>query len=225
MSQESLIDAAPQPVPRANTSTWLGLFIALFSMIIIREIFLPLGANSSARLTVWKEACMFAVAGLLLWLVKRGEGLSLRSVGLGTSPLWKSVLWGFITGAVCFAVVIGLALWTHYGKGSSYLDKFPVPVVTLVVLRAGIVEELFYRGFAIDRLQAVGLSRTASIALPLIIFSVGHWTGGWANIVIALAAGGLLTAFYLWRKDLVSNMIGHFLVDFVANVLPRLGGA
>jgi hypothetical protein len=42
--------------------------------------------------------------------------------------------------------------------------------------------------------------------------------------VIALAAGGLLTAFYLWRKELVSNMIGHFLVDFVADVLPRVVG-
>lgn len=225
MSQESEITAAPQLAPRANTSTWMGLFISLFSMIIIREIFLPLGANSSPALTVLKEACVFAAAAVLLWLVKRGEGLSLRSIGLGTSPPWKSVLWGFIIGAVCFAVAVGLALLTHYGQGSSYLDKFPVPVVTLVVLQAGIVEELFYRGFAIDRLQAVGLSRTASVAVPLIIFSVGHWRGGWANIVIALAAGGLLTAFYLWRKDLVSNMIGHFLVDFVANVLPRLGGA
>jgi membrane protease YdiL (CAAX protease family) len=125
---------------------------------------------------------------------------------------------------VTFAVVIGLALMTHYGQGTSYLDKLPVSVVTMIVLRAGIVEELFYRGYAIDRLEAVGLSRPAAVALPLVIFSVGHWTGGWANILIAFAAGAILTAFYLWRKDLVSNMIGHFLVDFVANVLPRLAG-
>jgi hypothetical protein len=26
----------------------------------------------------------------------------------------------------------------------------------------------------------------------------------------------------LWRRDLVANMIGHGLVDFVANVLPQL---
>jgi hypothetical protein len=32
----------------------------------------------------------------------------------------------------------------------------------------------------------------------------------------------ILTGFYLWRRDLVANMIGHGLVDFVANVLPRL---
>ena len=59
-------------------------------------------------------------------------------------------------------------------------------------------------------------------ALPLVIFGVAHWTGGWANIVIALALGVILSAFYLWRRDLVANMIAHFLVDFVANVVPEL---
>ncbi len=36
--------------------------------------------------------------------------------------------------------------------------------------------------------------------------------------------GGILTLFYLWRRDLVANIIGHFLVDFTANVVPRLLG-
>jgi membrane protease YdiL (CAAX protease family) len=223
MSQESVI-AAPMPIPKVSTATWVGLFLSLFSMIIVRQVFLTFAPNAGVGLTVLKEDINFASAGLLLWLVKRGEGLSLRSVGLGTSPLWKSVLWGLVTCASCLAVAVGLALLTHYGQGASYLDKLPVSVVTMIVLRAGIVEEVFYRGFAIDRLQAVGLSRTASVVLPLMIFSLAHWTGGWANILIAFAAGAILTAFYLWRKDLVSNMIGHFLVDFVANVLPRIAG-
>lgn len=42
------------------------------------------------------------------------------------------------------------------------------------------------------------------------------------NILIALVLGGILTAFYLWRRDLVASMVGHTLVDFVANVLPKL---
>jgi membrane protease YdiL (CAAX protease family) len=39
---------------------------------------------------------------------------------------------------------------------------------------------------------------------------------------VALALGAVLTLFYLRRRDLVANMIGHFMVDFIANVLPRL---
>ena len=75
------------------------------------------------------------------------------------------------------------------------------------------MEELFYRGYAIERLQMIGLG---------LFFSLGHWSGGAPDILIALAAGAILTGFYLWRRDLVANMIGHGLVDFVANVLPRL---
>jgi membrane protease YdiL (CAAX protease family) len=95
-------------------------------------------------------------------------------------------------------------------------------LVTLIVLRAGVVEELFYRGYAIERLQALGLGRFWAAAVPLIIFAMGHWTGGWANIVIALALGAILAGFYLWHRDLGANMIGHGLVDFIANVLPKL---
>ena len=40
-------------------------------------------------------------------------------------------------------------------------------------------------------------------------------------MVIALVLGAALTFFYLWQRDLVANMIGHFMVDFIANVLPR----
>ncbi len=94
--------------------------------------------------------------------------------------------------------------------------------MTLIVLRAGVVEEFLYRGYAITRLEALGLGRSWSVAIPLGIFSVAHWTGGWANIVIVLALGSILSGFYVWRRDLVANMIGHGLVDFVANVLPKL---
>jgi len=68
----------------------------------------------------------------------------------------------------------------------------------------------------------VGFGRFSSMPIPLVIFSLGHWFGGAANILIPVAVGAILTGFYLWRRDLVANMIGHGLVDFVANVLPNL---
>jgi membrane protease YdiL (CAAX protease family) len=122
-------------------------------------------------------------------------------------------------------VVVGaLAYATSYGHGpgSAAFEKLPLWLITLIVFRAGVVEELFYRGYAIEHLQMMGLGRFWSVTIPVVIFSLGHWSGGAANILIALAAGVILTGFYLWRRDLVANMIGHGLVDFVANVLPRL---
>jgi len=41
----------------------------------------------------------------------------------------------------------------------------------------------------------IGLGRFWSVAIPLVIFSLGHWTGGAANILIAFAAALILTGF------------------------------
>lgn len=135
----------------------------------------------------------------------------------------KSMLWGLVISVICFAVGGLLVHLTGYGHGpaAAAIDKLPLWMITLVVLRAGVVEELFYRGYAIERLQALGLNRFVAAAIPLVIFAAGHWTGGAANILIALALGAVLAAFYLWHRDLVANMIGHFAVDFIANVVPK----
>jgi membrane protease YdiL (CAAX protease family) len=150
--------------------------------------------------------------------------LPLRSIGLGTARWWKSILWGFVIAIVSAVVVGALAYVTSYGHGpgSAAFEKLPLWLITAIVLRAGVVEELFYRGYAIERLRMIGFGRIWSVAIPLVIFSLGHWSGGAANILIAFAAGLILTGFYLWRRDLAANMIGHGLVDFVANVLPKL---
>ena len=42
-----------------------------------------------------------------------------------------------------------------------------------------------------------------------------HYPGGLMNVVVAFTLGGILTLFYLWRRDLVANIIGHFLVDWM----------
>jgi membrane protease YdiL (CAAX protease family) len=209
---------------KVPVATWIGLFLSLFGMLIIRQAFRFYAPSITTIPMALKEALFWLSAAALLVIIWRGERLPLRSIGLGTSAWWKSILWGSVIAAICLAVGGTLGALTNYGHGpaSVAFEKLPLWSITLIVLRAGVIEELFYRGYAIERLQAAGLSRGASAAIPLFIFSLGHWTGGWANIVIALALGAILAGFYLWRRDLIANMIGHGLVDFVANVLPKL---
>jgi membrane protease YdiL (CAAX protease family) len=152
-----------------------------------------------------------------------GEGLPLSSIGLGTARWGKSILWGFLLGIGCLLAAVGLVVVTGYtgGESGKAFDKLPTWLLSLIVLRAGVVEELCYRGYAIERLHALGLPRGLAAGVPLLIFAVGHWTGGWENILIALVLGGMLALFFIWRRDLVANMIGHWFVDFIGNVLPR----
>ena len=214
----------PSVPGKVSRATWVGLFISLFAMLVIRQgvaFFIPGITFASA---VLKEALIWVSAVTLIVIIRRGEHLPLRSIGLGTARWWKSILWGLLI-AIVSAVAVGLlAYLTGYGHGpgSGAFEKLPLWLITAIVFRAGVVEELFYRGYAIERLRLIGLGRFWSVAIPLAIFSLGHWTGGVANILIAFVAALILTGFYLWRRDLVANMIGHGLVDFVANVLPKL---
>jgi membrane protease YdiL (CAAX protease family) len=214
----------PATAAKVPATTWVGLFVSLFGLLLIRQTVSYFAPTPTFASTIWKESLIWASAVALLVLVRRGEGQPLTSIGLGTSRWWKSILWGLVIAVICLVVAFVLAHLTGYGHGpgSAAFEKLPLWLVTLIVLRAGVVEELFYRGYAIERLQALGLGRFWAAAVPLIIFALGHWTGGWANIVIALALGAILAGFYLWRRDLAANMIGHGLVDFIANVLPKL---
>lgn len=214
-------DSSPQ---RPGLVTWIGLFIALFGMLVVRQVVNYVWPDPTFTSAVIKEAGMWLVALVLIVIIKVGEGLPLSSIGLGTTRFGKSILWGFIIGIACLAAAIGLVVITGYtgGESGKAFEKLPTWLLSLIVLRAGVVEELCYRGYAIERLHALGLPRGLAAGVPLFIFAIGHWTGGWANIVIALVLGGMLALFFIWRRDLVANMIGHWFVDFVGNVLPRL---
>jgi len=214
----------PSVPTKASRATRAGLAISLVAMVAIRQVFVFFVPEATFTSAILKEALIWLNAVALIVIIRRGERLPLRSIGLGTARWWKSILWGFVIAIVSAVVVGALAHLTSYGHGpgSAAFEKLPLWLITAIVFRAGVVEELFYRGYAIERLQMIGLGRLWSIAIPLVIFSLGHWSGGAANILIAFAAGLILTGFYLWRRDLVANMIGHGLVDFVANVVPKL---
>ena len=216
----------PSSATGSKTSpvTWVGLFIALFGILIVRwavSLFYP---GFSFTGTLWKESLIWLCVIALLFIIRRGERLPFSSIGLGTSSWKKSILWGGILVVLCGIVGSVVAILAHFkgGEMAAGLAKLPLWLVILIVLRAGIAEELFYRGYAIERLQQLGLNRYCAGVIPLLIFGFAHGTNGWANVILALALGAVFTAVYLWRRDLVANMIGHFMIDLIATVLPRL---
>jgi membrane protease YdiL (CAAX protease family) len=203
--------------------TWLGLFVSLFGFIVLRFAFRALGARTSITGYVLKEVAVWVSAALLIVLVRCGERLPLSSIRLAVAPWRQSLRYGCILAALCGITAWIVILFTGYGTGagSAEFNKIPIWLETLMVIRAGVVEELFFRGYAIERLESIGCGRLVSAAIPLALFAITHWTGGVPSMIIALVVGAVITFFYLWRRDLVANMIGHGLSDFVGLVLPR----
>ena len=205
--------------------TWTGLGIALFALPLVRQVFRLINPSPGTALLTARELLMFASATGLLLLVRRWEKLPFTSLGLGTSAWWKSILWGIPAALACggVAVIMIKVLRLSHEASSATFDRSPLWLITLIVFRAGLVEELFYRGYAIERFRAMGLGKAASVAIPLIIFAAGHYTGGVSSVAIALVMGGILSGFFLWRRDLLTCMFAHTLIDFLAKVAPRLG--
>jgi len=209
---------------KPSVATWVGLFIALFGILIVRWVAGLVYPTLTLTATLWKESLIWLCVAALFVIIRRGEQLPLSSINIGTRSAKSSILWGGLITLLCAVVAVVVVHLTHFkgGELGQALSKLPVWLVLLVVLRAGVAEELFYRGYAIERLQALGLNRSLAGMIPLLIFGFAHVTNGWANVVVALALGFVLMAVYLWRRDLVANMIGHFMVDFISVVLPRL---
>lgn len=78
--------------PKVSPVTWLGLFLPLFGMLLVRRLFNYVWPASTLGSAVIKEAGMWLIAVALLVIVKCGEGLPLGSVGLGIARWWKSIL-------------------------------------------------------------------------------------------------------------------------------------
>src|SRR5882724_11605215 len=188
---------------KVSRATWAGLAISLFAMVVIRQAFVFFVPETTFTSAILKEALIWLNAVALIVIIRRGEHLPMRSIGLGTARWWKSILWGFIIAIVSAVAVVALAHLTGYGHGpgSAAFEKLPLWLITAIVFRAGVVEELVYRGYAIERLRMVRTGSVGSVAIPLVIFSPGKWSGGAANILLAFTAGLTLTGFYMWGSD------------------------
>jgi CAAX protease family protein len=211
---------------RAKVSpfTWVGLSISLLGFIAVRLTFRAFGVSNSITGDVWREFALWIMAALLILLIRCGERLPLSSIRLGTAPWRQSLRYGCILTGFCGVTAYIVIHFTGYGRGagSAAFNQEPIWFAILgTAIRPGIVEELFFRGYAIERLESIGCGRVVSAALPLAIFAATHWTGGIPSVIIALVLGTVVTVFYLWRRDLVANMIGHGLSNFLGLVVPR----
>jgi membrane protease YdiL (CAAX protease family) len=223
------MNAIARPMP-PRPITWLGLALAMFGTPLFLYLArLDVGDADGLGPYLFREAVIFLMLAALLLIVRKGERLPFSSIGWHTDRLGNAALWsllGLLLSAVALAIGVGVAYLMHWKLGLQEAPKYEPPVwaMAITVLRAGVTEEVFYRGYALERLMSITGSKWAAVVLTLVPFALFHFRQGPAGILIAGLAALALTGIYLKRRSLPAVILTHFTVDFIPNVLlPLLG--
>lgn len=156
------------------------------------------------------------LAGVVLLIVRRGERLPLRSIG-ARWPNASTVVTALLIIAAGFVLEQVTAPWAiavapeGLAAGVARLAVWPAWFRLFVGATSGIVEETLYRGYAVERLAAITGRTWLGALIATLAFGAAHipfWGVGFA-MVADLPAGVLLVLFYLWRRDLLANILAH----------------
>jgi uncharacterized protein len=200
-----------------------GPVSALLVMIILQ---LPIGGflipGDTFRAQVGREGIYWALTVLLIAYILIVERRPLSSIGL-SRPTWKSFVFGIVGAVVMVAGMAAIYMVIYPALGLSATEATTTAIKStplwfriILILRAAVFEEIFYRGFVIERLTELTRLRWLAALISLAAFTLAHLSGwGWAHLMIAGFGGLVLTALYLLRRDLASNMVAHFLTDAV----------
>ncbi len=186
--------------------------------------YLAPGEGLSAQ--VRREGIYWVLTFFLLAYVRVAERRSLSSIGL-KQPTSKSVGFGLagalvlVAGFALIYMIIFPALGLPVNESQmAAVKSMPLWFRFLLVVRAAVFEEIYYRGFAIERLTEFTGLRWLASAISLTAFTFAHlayW--GWAHLIVAAFGGAVLTVLYICRRDLACNMLAHLITDSVGFLL------
>lgn len=168
---------------------------------------------------VGREVLWWVLVAIVLIYIVFVERLPLSSIGF-KRPSWGT-LWGIPAGIL---LVIGVPIiyfvvfpMLHLHMNSAEMAKLtsmPFWYRLLLVTRAAVCEEILFRGYPIPRTEELTGSTWIAAVVSWVAFTAAHLgSWGWAQLIVAGYGGVILTALYLWRRDLVCNMMAHFIAD------------
>lgn len=156
------------------------------------------------------------------------EHRALSSIGFRRPGAWDIVL-GVLAGVAVFmgtGIIFQFvlpALHMSVDRQLASAVQAPLWFRLINVTRAAVVEETAFRGYGIERLNELTGSALLAGFVTWVLFTMAHLSSwGWAQVIIAAYGGLVLTLLYLWRRNLWSNIIAHWLTDGAAFILLPL---
>jgi uncharacterized protein len=229
MFAKEVAPQAPTTVPdRSPVPRSMARSAGAAALLVILSLPIPgwLVHGESLSAQAWRELVFWALTLVLLAYVLLVERRPLSSIGL-KRPNWKTAAFGALGAIVMVGgmAFIYLVVYPALGlspsePGMAAVTALPFWLRVMIVVRAAVFEEIYFRGFAIERLTDILGSRWGAAAISFVAFTaehLGYW--GWAHLMIAGFGGIILTGLYLWRRDLGANIIAHLLTDAVGFLL------
>ena len=218
--------AAPSASKHSSPATSVGLFVALvvpFLSYAVGQLIFGV-AQSDARVVSGLAIHWVTLAGLIAVIVF-WERLPLASIGLRPVRWWTipagllaGVAITFLSGALVTALRFGSD--TQY---AAYLQSLPFMLRLGLVVTAGVFEEVLYRGYAIERLTTICQSQWAAAIITVAFFILAHLPViGFAHLLPVAVVSIFVTLLYLWRRDLILNMVAHATIDGIALLIVPL---
>ena len=208
---------------KSKSFTVVGLLIAIFGYLIvfaIQSLTLLTTSLDKLSLTLFGFFLVWVLAILVLLIVRRGEKKPYSSIGL-RSIKGKEILIAVVIGVILSLSVPLLTLLVSQfipatGSGIGEVTSSTSWWILLIsVLTAGIVEEILFRGYLLERVNELSGSQWLAILISIVAFAIPHILS-WniAHIVgVVLPLGLILTGLYLWKRNLAFNMIVHLMID------------
>jgi membrane protease YdiL (CAAX protease family) len=119
----------------------------------------------------------------------------------------RDSLTGVAIGAGFIVVSIGIitALGGYHFTFDGAAGLRALPGLVVLALGGAITEELIFRGLALQAIEKLAGSWVA-LGVTALLFGLAHaanpGAGLWSSVAIAIEAGGLMGAAFLWRRSL-----------------------
>ncbi len=204
--------------PRNRASTTLALVLLVmawpaFYVVVTSRLF----DEPSVSVAVALQTAYCGLAVAILAIALHSERSSPASLGV-KRPTWQTLA---LAAALLVIVQFLAPLATtpviqFFGTDAvdaqvRTLARLPIWLRVVMAVTGGAIEEALYRGYATDRLVRMTGSRWIGGGLAAVGFGLAH-IPAWGS-VFALAAdlpmGVLMTMAYIWRRDLIANILAH----------------
>jgi uncharacterized protein len=182
------------------------------------------GLQPSMTVQLVGQASLAAIAVAVLYVLVRWQHLPLRTIGFRRPDAWTPVVAGLavLVSQWCLPPVSEW-LMEHFELGGfetgvASLATQPTWWRICVALTSGPIEELLYRGYAVEQLSGLTGRRWAGGVLAALAFGVAHipfWGLGPA-LAADLPFGVVMVLAYLWRRDLVATSAAHSILLLIA---------